>query len=52
MQTINQLNEQIQILQKPDLAHLSMVVVVPSSDETDHHRGKLVKTQQNPCYLN
>ena len=48
MQTINQLNEQIRILQDPDLAHLSMVVVVPSSDEIDLHPGKFVKTQKIP----
>ena len=46
MQTINQLNEQIKILQNPDIAHLSMVVVVPISNETDLHRGKVVKTQK------
>ena len=48
MQTINQLNEQIRILQNPDLAHLSMVVVVPSSNETDLYQGKVVKFQKIP----
>ena len=52
MQTINQLNEQIRILQNPDLAHLSMVVVVPSSDEIDLNPGKAVITQKNPYHLN
>ena len=52
MQTINQLNEQIQILQNSDLAHLSMVIDVPSSDEIDHNQGKVVKTKQNLYYFN
>ena len=62
-QTINQLNEKIQILQS-DIAskdaaitsleqsitersnvtkELSMVIVIPSSDEIDHHGGRIVK---------
>ena len=52
MQTINQLNEQIQILQNSYLANLSMVIDVPSSDEIDRNRGKVVKTKQNPYYFN
>ena len=52
MQTINQLNEQIQILQNSDLAHLSMVIDVPSSDEIDHNRGKGVKTKRYLNYFN
>ena len=52
MQTINQLNEEIQILQNPDLAQLSMVINVPSTDETDHNRGEFVQTQKNSYYFN
>ena len=52
MQTINQLNEQIQILQNPDLTQLSMVIVVPSSDVTDLQRGKAVNIKQKPFYFN
>ena len=66
MQTINQLNETIQILQSnivtkdatilalkqaiDDRTNVtilptepSMVIVVPSSDEIDHHRSKVAK---------
>ena len=66
MQTINQLNETIQILQSnivtkdatilalkqaiDDLTNVtilptepSMIIVVPSSDEIDHHRSKVAK---------
>ena len=46
MQTINQLNEQIRILQNPDLVQLSMVVAVPSSNEIDLYSGKVVKTKK------
>ena len=66
MQTINQLNETIQILQSnivtkdatilalkqaiDDRTNVtilptepSMIIVVPSSDEIDHHRSKVAK---------
>ena len=70
-QTINQLNEKIQILQS-DIAtkdaaitsleqaitersnvtkELSMVIIIPSSDEIDHHGGKIVKIKRNSYYF-
>ena len=31
---------------------LSMVIVIPNSDEIDHNRGKVVKIEPNPYYDN
>ena len=73
IQTINQLNETIQILQRnvakkdetimaleqaindrsnvtKSPTEISMVIVVPSSDEIDHHGGKVVKFKQFPYF--
>ena len=74
MQTINQLNETIRILQSniatkdatikaleqelndcsdnkilPEES--SLVIVVPTSDELDHHPGKIGLSKQNPFYF-
>ena len=55
MQIINQLNEKIQILEShittKDTKERSteLSIVVPSSDEMTHHRGKVIKTKQNSC---
>ena len=51
MQIINQLNETNQILQKIiSQKELPMVIVVPSSDEIDHHRGKVAKFNKIPIF--
>ena len=73
IQTINQLNDTIQILQRnvakmdetimaleqaindrsnvtKSPTEISMVIVVPSSDEIDHHGGKVVKFKQFPYF--
>ena len=78
MQTINQLNEKIQILEsdlqqsrkaiatkdekitlleeamnKPSniTTELSVVIVIPSSEDIDHHEGKVVKINVIPIIL-
>ena len=53
MQIINQLNEKLQILQSHIVPSkelsTELSIVVPSSDEMNHHQSKVIKTKQNPC---